>query len=394
MPSTITFFPVDNGDMTLIKLDDTDKTAILIDINIRQAFGEEDNDMCDVAKELRKILQKDEKGRPYVDVFLLSHPDEDHCRGLKKHFHLAPLDEYSFKPPEGEELKIVIREMWSSPMVFRRASKDNILCDDAKGFNTEARRRVKYFKEKCSAGNGDRILIIGEDENGKTDDLKAILVRIDEVFNRVNGKSNDRISMRMLGPLPPQDTMEIEDELSKNHSSVILQFSIKADEKAIACLCLAGGDAEVFIWEKVWERNKEKVSCLEYDLMLAPHHCSWHTLSHDSWDGGKGNPQVSEDAKSALSQARSGAFIVSSSKPVKNDDCDPPCWGAKKEYLSILRSVKGEFYCTGEYPDEKGPELLQFKISRDGPQPPPRRSASIEGLSVIGGSASQPRYHG
>ena len=34
MQSTITFFPVDNGDMTLIKLED--KTTILIDINIRQ----------------------------------------------------------------------------------------------------------------------------------------------------------------------------------------------------------------------------------------------------------------------------------------------------------------------------------------------------------------------
>lgn len=394
MPANITYFPVDNGNMTLIRLDDSDKTAILADIDIRQACGEEDSHMCDVVKELRKRLQKDEKERPYVDVFLLSHPDEDHCRGLQKHFHLAPLDEYNFKPPEGEELKIVIREMWSSPIVFRRASKTLTLCDDAKAFNTEARRRVKHFREKRSAGNGDRILIMGEDESGKTDDLQAILVRIDEVFNRVNGKNNDRISMRMLGPLPAQDTEEMEEELGKNHSSVILQFSIKAGDKADACLFLAGGDAEVFIWEKIWERNKDKKSCIEYDLMLAPHHCSWHTLSHDSWDGGKGNPQVSKDAKSALSQARSGAFIVSSSKPIKDDESDPPCWGAKKEYLSILKGVNGEFFCTGEYPDEKSTEPLQFKISKEGPQPPSKKSTSVEGLSVIGGSTSQPRIHG
>jgi hypothetical protein len=42
MPSTITFFPADNGDMTLIKLDDSDKTAIMVDINVRQVSGEED----------------------------------------------------------------------------------------------------------------------------------------------------------------------------------------------------------------------------------------------------------------------------------------------------------------------------------------------------------------
>lgn len=36
MPTTITFFPVDNGDMTLIKFGDLDATTLLIDVNIRQ----------------------------------------------------------------------------------------------------------------------------------------------------------------------------------------------------------------------------------------------------------------------------------------------------------------------------------------------------------------------
>lgn len=394
MPSTVTFFPVDNGDMTLIKVDDNDKTAILVDINVRQVCGEQENSMCDVAGELRKRLQKDKEGRPYVDVFLLSHPDEDHCRGLQDHFHLGPLHSYNYAPPKGKELKIVIREIWSSPMVFRRAGKYHTLCDDAKAFNGEARRRVKHFKEKGSAGDGDRIIIIGEDENGKTEDLEDILVRTDEVFNRVNGKTNDTVSMRVLGPLPPQETEELEEQLSKNHSSVILQFSIKAGEKTDACLYLTGGDAEVFIWEKLWERNKERVSCLEYNLMLAPHHCSWHTLSYERWNGGKGNPKVCKDAKSALSQARAGAFIVSSSKAIRDDDSDPPCSGAKREYLSILKGVKGEFYCTGEYPDEEQQEPLQFKVSREGPQPPAKRSAPIEGASVLAGSIRQPLIHG
>ena len=35
MPTTVTFFPVDNGDMTLIRLGDVDSTTILIDVNIR-----------------------------------------------------------------------------------------------------------------------------------------------------------------------------------------------------------------------------------------------------------------------------------------------------------------------------------------------------------------------
>ena len=391
MPSTVTFFPVDNGAMTLIKL--SDHTTILVDINIREAVEDEQNPACDAIKELRDRLEKDDEGRPYVDSYLLSHPDQDHCRGLRKHFHLGPLTDYDFDPPEGEGLKIVIREMWSSPMIFRRASKNNPLCEDAKAFNADARRRVKLFRENESLADGDRIIIIGEDEDGKTDGLEAILVKVDETFNTVNGEANNHISMLVLGPLPAQELQEEEEVLGKNHSSIIIQFSMRANGVSDACLLLTGGDAEVYIWENIWAKHKSDPVHIEYDLLLAPHHCSWHSFSYDSWSEDE-DPQVSKQAKSALSQARDGAFIVSSSKPVEDDKNDPPCWGAKMEYLSILESADGKFYCTGEHPNEEKPEPLTFKVSREGPQPPSKRSVSIAGPAVARGSSKEPRYHG
>ena len=94
--------------------------------------------MRDVAKDLRDRLQRDSDDRPYVDAMLLSHPDLDHCRGLVKHFHFGPLSEYK-KPKEGEDPKIIIREMWSSPMVYRRASTNHTLSEDAKAWKKEAK---------------------------------------------------------------------------------------------------------------------------------------------------------------------------------------------------------------------------------------------------------------
>jgi hypothetical protein len=240
---------------------------------------------------------------------------------------------------------------------------------------------------------GDRILIIGEDEEGKTEGLESILVKLDEVFNTINGKINDHISMRVLGPFPIQEDSEEEEKLRKNNSSVILQYSFVANGKDDACLFLAGGDAEVYIWEKLWGRKKSITSHIQYDLLLTPHHCSWHSLSYDSWSEDE-NPQVSQDAKLALSQARDGAFIVSSSKPIKDDKNDPPCWGAKMEYLSILESGNGKFYCTGEHPNKEAPAPLTFKISNEGPQPPSKKSESITGAAVGAGSAKEPGYHG
>jgi len=79
MSSTITLFPVGNGDMTLIALGDTAQTKILIDCNIRGSADDPDDPTRDVAADLRRRLRRDPRGRPYVDAFLLSHPDQDQC---------------------------------------------------------------------------------------------------------------------------------------------------------------------------------------------------------------------------------------------------------------------------------------------------------------------------
>ena len=142
---------------------------------------------------LRDRLTRDCQGRLYVDVLLISHPDKDHCTGLKKHFHLGPPDDWS-KTAD----KIFIRELWSSPMVFRRASCQHVLCEDAKAFNSEARRRVQRYRDTYGAvTDGDRILILGEDEDGKTDDLGPILVKADATFSTVNGQYDWTMTARL-----------------------------------------------------------------------------------------------------------------------------------------------------------------------------------------------------
>ncbi|WP_228705007.1 hypothetical protein [Klebsiella michiganensis] len=85
---------------------------------------------------------------------------------------------------------------------------------------------------------------------------------------------------------------------------------------------LLGGDAEVLIWERLWNRYKSNPEVLEYDLLLTPHHCSWHSLSYYSWSQWGEDALVCDAARNALGQARSGATIVSSSKQILDDDYD------------------------------------------------------------------------
>ncbi len=342
--------------MTLIELESGRK--ILIDVNIRTAADNKNDPTPDVGKQLReRLADRDEHNRLFVDALLISHPDKDHCTGLTKHFHLGSSDQWS-----ADDDKIYIRELWSSPMVFRRASSRNhTLCEDAKAFNTEARRRVKYYRDGNTLKDGERILILGEDENGKTDDLGSILIRVDDQFSRINGNEDWSMKARLLAPMPKSDD-ETEDTLTKNHSSTIINFSLTGDGHTDKCRFLTGGDAEVAIWERLWERHQHRADWLSYDVMQTPHHCSWHTLSYDSWSEKGEDAKVSYAAKEALSQSRDNATIVASCKPIKADDSDPPCIRAKHEYEAMAE----QFLVTMEHPKESTPAPLEIKVTQAG----------------------------
>lgn len=119
----------------------------------------------------------------------------------------------------------------------------------------------------------------------------------------------------------------------------------------------------MLIWERMWKRFETNPSVLEYDLLLAPHHCSWHSLSYDSWSRKGEDARGCEGAKNALGQAREGATIVSSSKKILDDAQDPPCIRAKREYESILKPQDGWFTCTG---DLKGDAVLELEVMSSG----------------------------
>lgn len=360
MTASITFFPVGNGDMTLITFDNDQK--LLVDLHVRKAADNDDDDTPDVMADLRGRLTRDEKGRLFVDGLLLSHPDKDHICGLATHFHLGPPDEW-----KKDDDKILIREMWSSPVVFRRASKDHVLCDDAKAWAKEARRRVALYREKGTATvEGDRIQIMGEDEDGKTDDILAIVVKADDVVTKLNRVASGTFEGRLLAPIPHGDDEELDELLGKNHSSVVLRFSIRGGGILDKCRFLTGGDAEVAIWERLWGKHGiYQADWLSYDILQAPHHCSWHSLSYDSYSTYGEDAEVCDDARSALAQIRKGAIVVASSKAIDPNEADPPSDRAKREYISIVDGKSDRFICVADVWEEEE-RALQYEITSSG----------------------------
>ncbi|MFX4790334.1 metallohydrolase, partial [Acinetobacter baumannii] len=79
------------------------------------------------------------------------------------------------------------------------------------------------------------------------------------------------------------------------------RFSIRGGGILDKCRFLTGGDAEVAIWERLWGKHGTyQADRLSYDILQAPHHCSWHSLSYDSYSTYGEDAEVCDDARSAL----------------------------------------------------------------------------------------------
>ena len=103
----IKYYPVENGDTSLITL--SDETKILIDINItNESTDENEEQRYDVLRDLLDNELKKNSKKPYVDVFILTHPDEDHCRGYEKYFYQGVPSDYDDDDKKNELIIMVL----------------------------------------------------------------------------------------------------------------------------------------------------------------------------------------------------------------------------------------------------------------------------------------------
>ena len=94
MEHTIKYYPVGNADCTLIKLDNG--MTIIVDCQILSDLtdGKGKQINYDVKADLLKELKKDTSGRPYVDLFISTHPHDDHCKGFEDNFYHGKINDY------------------------------------------------------------------------------------------------------------------------------------------------------------------------------------------------------------------------------------------------------------------------------------------------------------
>lgn len=346
----ITFYPVKNGDTNLIEF--PDGVNMLIDCKFRSEA--EDNDDYNVINDLltNKLTTK-KKGLPYLNAFVLTHPDQDHCLGFAQKFFLEKNPEITEPTEEEKESKLIlIGELWYSSRVFTEHEDD--LSDDAKSFKKEADRRMQLWKTNDSTKDkpGNRIRIIGYSD---VDDLNGIpdecITAAGEEISKLDGKNHTQYRFFIHSPFKKA----IEGD-SRNETSIVMQIRVDADSSKDAGKLIFGGDAEWRVWKKIQEKTSDKKK-LEWNLFEAPHHCSYTFFADDR----ENDPE--ESSLNFLDNRVGNGYIVSSSKTIKKNSDNPPCQKAKNRYIEKLDDDEDYFKCTEENNKQ---EPVVFEVKKDG----------------------------
>ncbi|MHB1752160.1 MAG: ComEC/Rec2 family competence protein [Acidiferrobacter sp.] len=340
-PSFI-FWPVGCGDSTTIAISDTEN--LQIDLNDSAMAEAGDNEKIPLVDELvAKLPQRN--GKPYLSCFALTHPDLDHCKGFRDLLKRA-----------------TIGELWHTPRIFREFHRD--LCDDAIAFKKEAKRRVaETIKAGGDPGAGNRARIVGYDDLLQEDDYRDF----PGAFFTTPGKSitfldgvdvADRFAAFVHAPFKDDSAEE------RNETSLAMRVLIGTPALSMAGLFF--GDLAYATLRRIFDETKSnnKLDKLNWNVLLAPHHCSKKAM-YEKDD--QGNDVLKQDILDDLKNRQyAGGYIVSSSStiPGLNSSGDnPPHAKAKNRYQEM---VSGGFLCTGEYSAPEKMRPIIFTVTAQG----------------------------
>lgn len=367
MASEIKYYPVDNGDQSLITVEENAQiTHITIDCNIRELSKDDlDKSKFDVKKDLLKVLKRKRVGEikdvSYTDIFILTHGDEDHLLGFEKNYYQG--DPKNYKQKHKDDGQIFIDVLWFSPMVMGTATND-----DEKCFNKEAKRRIQLHRDKSKDKDlpGNRIVIIGNDANEDLSGLDLVRKCPGDVVTRFNERDLKTFSIFIHSPYQQHLTDE---EVDKNRVSIVFQarFKSTAESKEFCSLAMFGGDSDHHAWKTILEKTKKynnhvEEKALDWHLFLAPHHCSWSFFNDTPQED---NPTPVSTSLEILDFKKSGAKVIASSKVIKDNLDNPPHYQAKREYIKKLDN-SSDFFNTAIEPKESAPEPIVFEVSLTG----------------------------
>lgn len=343
------FWPVGTGDSTTVVIDDT--VVLQVDLHDLAKADSDANPEVAVVDRLVEALPVVD-GEPYLATFVLTHADKDHCLGFA--------DLLS---------QVRIGELWSTPRLWREYNDPDApeLCADAVAFREESERRIDATRLAVSIGgkpaSGDRIRVVGYDTEHSShayNDLPdEYLAYPGTSLSVLDGHDRSGVFEAFIHAPFKEDAAA-----ARNETSLSMQVTL-TDESGVDGKVLLFGDLahdtimKIFNYSEYYDREQY----LEWDLLLAPHHCSKRVMYKKDADGAE---VLQQDVLDAFERnARLGAAIIASSAIFPTVDVDghnPPHRMAADRYAEIA----DELICTMSWMDELSPSPVVFGVDAFG----------------------------
>ena len=347
---TLTFYPIGNADTLFIDL--KCGRVMVVDFADMRRTDDSLDLKWDIGNDISNKLK--EKERKDVDVFCITHLDNDHVCKASDFFYLEHAVQYQ------TEGRYKIKELWVPAGAITEEG-----CEDAaRIWRQEARHRLK---------NGERIRVFGRPErlkawleaNGLSLESRSHLIT--DAGRLIPGFQKDKDEVEFFLHSPHAHRINDRELEDRNQDCVVMQ----------ATFCSNGIDTRVILAGDITHEPMEDIvrisnfhknqSRLEYDIFKLPHHCSYKSLGGmDDKGSTKTTPKPLIKEWFEERCAERAIAISTSEVIVSEDQVQPPHFQAKNYYNDVIEGINGRIIVTMEYPNRFSPKPLVITIDEFG----------------------------
>lgn len=357
----IIFYPLGNADSALLF---TDKDTIMA---FDYAVSHNDADECNKCIDLKKAFREDIgwPKRKHVDVFAVTHGDDDHIRGIRDNFWLEHAVKY-----QGED-RVKMSELWVPAALLTEEAEDH-----TKIIRAEARHRFWNRRGIRVFSRPAKLKAWVESYGRRWEDYEHLVTDAGQWVPgyALENLPTSGIAFFVHAPFFDRDAKA---DFDRNEKGLVLQATIRSGNEAYPTdtRFFITGDipaSELSEVVKITEahdvRFPGRKERLRWDIYKIPHHCSYGSLGTEKGDE-KTEP-TPEITKLLDEYGSENGVMVSPSKVIPSNDSDnqPPHRQAYNRYKETARKWDADLIVTMEHPSQTNPGRLVIVVDCNGPR--------------------------